>query len=102
MLDKRKKYTTEHGKEVTGEELDKLADDFASGKYEPTTFKKRGRPLLGSEPSDVIQVRMDPENIEKLKKLAKKANTTQSEIMRRAFAQYVEEENKTHETRKAG
>ena len=89
MSEKLKSYKLASGKKVTGKELDKLAKDFASGKYDPTLSRRRGRPTLGSKPAQVVQVRLTPELLKLLKKKAKQDKTTNSDVMREALQRYL-------------
>ena len=58
-----KTYRTTSGKTLTDADIDALADDVATADYdtEPLQGRRRGRPLLGSAPAEVVPVRLDPE-----------------------------------------
>jgi hypothetical protein len=50
---------------------------------------KRGRPSLGSAPSSVESVRLDPELRDELAQRAEADGTTPSEVIRRALRRYL-------------
>ena len=90
MADSSKTYRTRTGKVLTDADIEAMADK-AEGHLDVGSLKKRrrGRPLLGSAPAEVVPVRLDPELRAALEARAEKDNTTASEIIRRALRSYV-------------
>ena len=58
-----KTYTTGSGKTLTDADIEQLADEAATTDYDVEALKprRRGRPLIGSAPAEVVPVRLDPE-----------------------------------------
>ena len=90
MADSSKTYRTRSGKVLTGTDIEAMADE-AEGHLDVGSLKKRrrGRPLLGSAPAQVVPVRLDPELRAALEARAEEDNTTASEIIRRALRSYL-------------
>lgn len=70
---------------VTEKMIEDLAQEAETG-FDVAQLKKqgRGRPGRGATPSQVVAIRFTSEELIKLDKLASKANTTRSEIIRQA------------------
>lgn len=66
--------------------VDKLAAEAERG-YDPATL--RGRPRLGTGPSEIVPVRLDPQLRRALQECADKEHTTQSDLIRRALRKYL-------------
>jgi hypothetical protein len=51
------------GQTPTNADIERLADDATSTDYDVDALKRRrrGRPLIGSTPAEVVPVRLDPE-----------------------------------------
>lgn len=76
-----------NGKPVTEEQIQEWADQAKRG-YDVEALKKRGRgrPGRGAEPSQVIAVRMTPEELALLDSLAELKGKSRSEVIRDAIA----------------
>ncbi|HEX9888461.1 MAG TPA: ribbon-helix-helix protein, CopG family [Nitriliruptorales bacterium] len=82
---------TSGGVELTDAKLDELADEAERG-YEPgqlRTRSRRGRPPMGASAAAVFHVRLQPALRDALEDAADAAQTTSSEIVRRALRQYL-------------
>ena len=79
-------YRTKSGKTLTEADLDALANEVAIAGYDTETLKgrRRGRPLLGTAPAEVVPVRLDPELRAAIEARAEADDTNSSEIIRRA------------------
>jgi len=92
-MNKRTYGHTKSGKTVDDELVEKLADD-AEGGYDVeaivTRRGKRGRPRLGSAPSTVESVRLDPELKERLARRAEDEGIPVSEVIREALRHHLE------------
>jgi hypothetical protein len=84
-------YRTAGGRELTDDEIDRLADEAATTDYDIDTIKarRRGRPLLGSAPAEVVPVRLDPDLRAAVETRAEADDTTSSEVIRRALRAYL-------------
>lgn len=82
----RKRERTSGGVPVTDKLIDKLAAEAEHG-YQPAAI--RGRPRLGTGPSEVVPVRLDPQLRRALKRRADEEHTTQSDVIRRALHRYL-------------
>ncbi len=91
MTDKPKTYTTPAGKVLTDAEIERLADE-AEGGYDVQTLKsrRRGRPMLGSAPSEAVPVRLDPDPRQAVEARAEAEHTTTSEIIRVALRRFLD------------
>jgi predicted HicB family RNase H-like nuclease len=87
-----------HGHTTSGEPIDDeliedLARDAEAG-YDVEEIVarrgKRGRPALGSAPSTVESVRLDPELKERLTRRAEDEGVAVSEVIREALRQHLE------------
>jgi len=90
MADGKKTYPTKTGKVLTDADIEAMADE-AEGSHDVAVLqqRRRGRPLLGSGPADVVPVRLDPDLRAALEARAEAEETTASEIIRRALRSYV-------------
>lgn len=83
---------TESGTPITDELVEQLADEAERG-YDVERLiarrGKRGRPRLGSEPSTVESVRLDPELKELLTRRAEDEGVPVSEVIREALRQHL-------------
>lgn len=82
----RKRQRSSGGVPVTDELINKLAAEAEHG-YQPATI--RGRPRLGTGPSEVVPVRLDPQLRRALERRADEEHTTQSDLIRRALRRYL-------------
>jgi uncharacterized protein (DUF4415 family) len=83
---------TKSGRAITDRDVERLAADAEAG-YDAETLlarrNKRGRPTLGSAPSSVESVRLDPELRRQLLDRAEAEGTTTSELIREALRRYL-------------
>jgi hypothetical protein len=86
-----KTYRTKTGKTLTDADLDAIADEVATTGYDIDALKRRrrGRPLIGSAPAEVVPVRLDPELRAAIEARAETDDTNSSEIIRRALRAYL-------------
>lgn len=91
MTDEPNTYQTRSGKTLTDAEIEALADE-AEGDYNVEELKgrRRGRPLLGSAPAEVVPVRLDPDLKAAVEGRAATEHTSTSEIVRRALHKYLD------------
>jgi hypothetical protein len=77
---------------LTDEDIQRLADEAEAG-YDVDELVarrgKRGRPALGSGPSSVESVRLDPELRDELALRAEADGISTSELIRRALRDYL-------------
>lgn len=86
-----KTYLTKSGKSLTDADIDATANEVAAADYDMDSLKarRRGRPLLGSAPAEVVPVRLDPELRAAIEARADADHTNSSEIIRRALRAYL-------------
>lgn len=91
MTDRPKTYTTQSGRILTDPDIEQIADEAESG-YDPEALKprRRGRPPLGSAPSEVVPVRLDPDLQHAVAARAEAEHTTTSEIIRAALRRFLD------------
>jgi hypothetical protein len=91
MAEKTKPYKTKTGKVLTDAEIEAMADE-AEGGYDVETLKtrRRGRPMLGSAPAEVVPVRLDPDLKHAVEARAEAEHTTTSEIIREALRRFLD------------
>lgn len=84
---------TMSGKPIDDDLIEKLSDETEAG-YDVdeiiTRRGRRGRPRLGSAPSTVESVRLDPELKERLARRAEDEGVPVSEIIREALRHHLE------------
>jgi hypothetical protein len=84
---------TKSGKPITDELVEQLADEAERG-YDVNDLiarrGKRGGPRLGSEPSTVESVRLDPDLKEPLFRRAEVEGMSVSEVIREALRHHLE------------
>jgi hypothetical protein len=87
-----KTYTTQSGKTLTDTDIEQLADDVASTDYdvEELEHRRRGRPLIGSAPAEVVPVRLDPELRAAVEARATADQTTTSDVIREALRRFLD------------
>jgi Ribbon-helix-helix protein, copG family len=74
---------------ITEELIEELAAEAELG-YDPAKLRGRGRPPLGTGPSEVVPVRLDPELRRALEQRAAEEHTTQSDLIRRALRNFLD------------
>lgn len=91
MPEKAKTYRTKTGKVLTDADIEAMADEAERGlDVEELKGRRRGRPMLGSAPAEVVPVRLDPELKEAVEARAATEHTTPSEIIRRALRRFLD------------
>jgi hypothetical protein len=92
-MTKRTYGHTKSGTPITDELIEELAKEAEAG-YDVDQIiarrGKRGRPRLGTEPSTVESVRLDPDLKALLLRRAEDEGTTASEVIREALRQHLE------------
>jgi hypothetical protein len=58
--------------------------------WEKLRSRRRGRPMLGSAPSEVVPVRLDPDLRQAVEARAEAEHTTTSEIIRVALRRFLD------------
>ena len=84
---------TKSGKPIDDDLIESLADEAEAGYDVETVIARRGsrgRPRLGSAPSTVESVRLDPELKERLARRAEALGVPVSEVIREALRQHLE------------
>ncbi|VAV93156.1 hypothetical protein MNBD_ACTINO01-1009 [hydrothermal vent metagenome] len=83
---------TDSGRTLTDEDLEALAAEVAEKDYDVDVLKKRrrGRPLMGSGPAEVVPVRIDPELLAAIESRAEADHATTSEIIREAIRRFLD------------
>jgi hypothetical protein len=91
MTENEKTYRTKSGKVVNDTDIDAMADEAEKG-YDVDMLKarRRGRPLLGSAPAEVVPVRLEPQLKEAVDARAAAEHLSTSEIIRRALRKYLD------------
>jgi Ribbon-helix-helix protein, copG family len=91
MTDKPKTYPTKTGKILADADVEQLADEAERGyDVEELKSRRRGRPMLGSGPSKVVPVRLDPDLRQAVEERAEAEHTTTSEIIRAALRRFLD------------
>lgn len=81
---------TASGKEITEELVEELADKADAGYDVEETLRRRGgRRPIGSGPSRVESVRLEPELREALVERASRDHETTSSVVRKALREYL-------------
>lgn len=92
-MTKRTYGHTKSGAPITDALIEELAKEAEAG-YDVDEIiarrGKRGRPRLGTEPSTVESVRLDPELKERLLRRAEDEGVPVSEVIREALRQHLE------------
>lgn len=83
---------TASGRSLSEEELELLAGEVARAEYDVEELKtrRRGRPLMGSGPADVVPVRIDPELKAAIEARAQADDISTSEIIREAIRRFLD------------
>lgn len=85
---------TKSGTPITDEAIERLADEAEQG-YDVEEIigrrGKRGRPSLGTGPSTVESVRLDPELKERLARRAEADGVPVSDVIREALRHHLDE-----------
>jgi hypothetical protein len=91
MADKTPQFRTKTGKILTDADIETLADEAERG-YDVEVLKtrRRGRPMLGTAPAEVVPVRLDPDLKLAVEQRAEAEHTTTSEIIREALRRFLD------------
>lgn len=91
-MTKSKTYTTATGRVLSDDDIDAIAEQVEHTDYDTEDLKtrRRGRPLLGSAPAEVVPVRLDPELKSAVEARAEVEHLTMSEIIREALRRYLD------------
>jgi Ribbon-helix-helix protein, copG family len=91
-MTKAQPYTTRSGRTLTDTEIEAIAEEVATKHYDVEMLKphRRGRPLMGAGPAEVVPVRIDPELRAAIERRAKAENTTTSEVIRAALRRFLD------------
>ncbi len=91
MTPDSKTYRTKTGRSLTDADIEALADEVEAADYDVEQVKpRRGRPLLGSGPAEVVPVRLDPELRDAVAARAEAEDTSTSDIIRRALRAFLD------------
>lgn len=91
MPEKPKTYRTKTGKVLTDADIEAMADEAERGyDVENLMARRRGRPMLGSSPAEVVPVRLDPDLKQAVEARAEADHTTASEIIRQALRRFLD------------
>jgi len=91
MSGRPRTYKTKTGKVLTDADIEAMADEAERG-YDVEVLKtrRRGRPMLGSAPSEVVPVRLDPDLKQAVEARAEADHTSTSEIIRQALRRFLD------------
>jgi hypothetical protein len=91
MAEKTETYKTRTGKVLTDAEIEALAHEAERGyDVEALKARRRGRPMLGTAPAEVVPVRLDPDLKQAVEARAEAEHATTSEIIRRALRRFLD------------
>jgi hypothetical protein len=87
-----KTHRTRGGRTLTDEDIDVIAREVEETDYDVEAFKarRRGRPPMGSEPADVVPVRIDPGLRAAIEARTEADHTTTSAIIREALRRFLD------------
>lgn len=88
----RKTYKTQTGRVLTDDDVERIAIEVETTDYdaEGLRARRRGRPSMGSEPLEVVTVRIEPELRDAISARAEKDGMTVSSIHREALRQFLD------------
>lgn len=91
MAERTTPYKTKTGRVLADVDIEAMADE-AEGGYDVEALKvrRRGRPMLGSAPAEVVPVRLDPDLKQAVEARAEADQTTRSEIIREALRRFLD------------
>jgi Ribbon-helix-helix protein, copG family len=91
MVEESKTYKTTTGRVLTDADIEAMADEAERDfDVERLKVRRRGRPMLGSAPSEVVPVRLDPDLRRAVEARAEADETTASEIIREALRRFLD------------
>ena len=87
----KRTYRTRTGQVLTDSDIARIAAEVETTEYDIEELKtrRRGRPLLGRAPSEVVTVRINPELRAAISARAQKDGTTVSDIHREALRRFL-------------
>lgn len=84
-------FTTKTGRVLSDADIEALADEAERGyAFEDLKRRRRGRPMLGSAPAEVVPVRLDPALKQAVEDRARDSDTSVSEIIREALRRFLD------------
>jgi hypothetical protein len=91
-MTKPKTYRTPGGRNLTDADIDAIADEVEQKDYdvEALEARRRGRPLMGSAPAEVVPVRLEPELKRAIDERAEAEHLSASEVIRQALRKYLD------------
>jgi hypothetical protein len=91
-MTKPKTYRTKTGRVLSTKDVDAIVEEVEHKDYDVDALKarRRGRPLMGAGPADVVPVRIDPELRAAIAARAEADHTTASEIIREALRRFLD------------
>lgn len=91
MTEHTTNYRTKTGKVLTDSDIEALAEEAEQGyDVEPLKARRRGRPMIGDAPAEVVPVRLDPALKDAVEARAAADETTTSEIIREALRRFLD------------
>ncbi len=91
MPESSQPFTTKTGRVLSEADIESLADEAERGyDVEDLKRRRRGRPMLGSAPAEVVPVRLDPELKQAVEDRARDRNTSVSDIIREALRRFLD------------
>ena len=86
-----KSYVTKAGRILTDTDIDNIATGIEHTHFDTEALKtrRRGRPLLGDAPAEVVPVRLEPNLRAALEARAAAEHSNSSEIIREALRAYL-------------
>ena len=87
---KNGKVVLSDGTAISHAELEKEADQWASGEIQPKTIRHLvGRPRLGADIGKVMPIRIEPSLISEIDRRAKRDGISRSALVRIAITKYL-------------
>jgi hypothetical protein len=88
---KPKAFRSKSGRVLSDAEIEAIASEVSTTDYDVAdlTARRRGRPVMGSGPAEVVPVRLDPELRRAVEARAGEDHTTTSDVIRRALRDFL-------------
>ena len=85
-------HRTASGRVLTDEDIDAISEQVETAEFDVEVLKsrRRGRPMIGTAPAEVVPVRIDPQLKAAVDARAAADHTTASEVIREALRRYLE------------
>lgn len=85
-------HRTAAGRVLTDKDIDAIAAQVETGVFDVEVLKsrRRGRPMIGTAPAEVVPVRIDPALKAAIDARAVADATTTSEVIREALRRYLQ------------